>query len=280
MSLFKSLKIISLFASLLLCVNYINANNEEQHIKVVMRTIGDDFLNRLDDSTSRVLPIEKIENRYLIQFDRKLGFEPDILIQSIDSVITKTALTITYIVEVERCDTPLIVHSFEKQLFEDKDLIPCKARPIPLGCYKIFFTILDKSKVAEESNNSWLIGFLLVIILAFIILLWKNKKTDAESKDLVTIGQYLFDQIGMKLILKNKVIELSGKEADLLFLLYSNEGDTVEREIILNKVWGDEGDYVGRTLDVFISKLRKKIEHDPNLKIINIRGIGYRFVVN
>jgi len=83
----------------------------------------------------------------------------------------------------------------------------------------------------------------------------------------------------MKLNLKAQTIELSSKETDLLHLLYSNENQTLEREEILNKVWGDEGDYVGRTLDVFISKLRKKLEADSNVRIINVRGMGYRFVV-
>ena len=62
-------------------------------------------------------------------------------------------------------------------------------------------------------------------------------------------------------------------------LLYQKANTTVERDIILNKVWGDEGDYVGRTLDVFISKLRKKLETDSTIKIVNIRGVGYKLVI-
>jgi hypothetical protein len=60
----------------------------------------------------------------------------------------------------------------------------------------------------------------------------------------------------------------------------SSVNATVERDDILKSVWGDDGDYVGRTLDVFISKLRKKLEADSNIKIINIRGIGYKLVLN
>ena len=62
-------------------------------------------------------------------------------------------------------------------------------------------------------------------------------------------------------------------------MLYEKLNETVEKEVILKEVWGDEGDYVGRTLDVFISKLRKKLEADPNVKIVNIRGVGYKLVV-
>ena len=66
----------------------------------------------------------------------------------------------------------------------------------------------------------------------------------------------------------------------MLDLLYANLNQTVNREHILQVVWGDEGGYLGRTLDVFISKLRKKLDADSNLKIVNIRGIGYRMVLN
>ena len=73
---------------------------------------------------------------------------------------------------------------------------------------------------------------------------------------------------------------IPNKETDLLLLLYKAANTTVERELILNVVWGDEGDYVGRTLDVFISKLRKKLEADSSVKIVTTRGVGYKLVVN
>jgi DNA-binding response OmpR family regulator len=53
---------------------------------------------------------------------------------------------------------------------------------------------------------------------------------------------------------------------------------TVERDYLLRTVWGDEGNYIGRTLDVFISKLRKKLEDDASVKIINVRGVGYKLI--
>ncbi len=113
-----------------------------------------------------------------------------------------------------------------------------------------------------------------------MLFLIKKKRRPKQSGDVVNIGLFQFDQKGMRLNLKAQSIELSSKETDLLYLLFTNENKTLEREYILNVVWGDEGDYVGRTLDVFISKLRKKLEADSNVKIINVRGVGYRFVVS
>ena len=84
----------------------------------------------------------------------------------------------------------------------------------------------------------------------------------------------------MLLSIDNQTIELSNKETELLALLHSSANEPVEREVLLHKVWGDNGDYVGRTLDVFISKLRKKLEADSSVKIVNIRGVGYKLVMN
>lgn len=97
---------------------------------------------------------------------------------------------------------------------------------------------------------------------------------------MISLGEYHFDKRNTELLIEQQRIELTSKEADLLLLLYNAANTTVERDVILNMVWGDEGDYVGRTLDVFISKLRKKLEFDSKVKIVNIRGVGYKLVMD
>lgn len=82
----------------------------------------------------------------------------------------------------------------------------------------------------------------------------------------------------MVLSLNNQDQELSNKESELLALLNLNANQAVKRDVILQKIWGDEGDYIGRTLDVFISKLRKKLDGDDSVKIVNIRGVGYKLI--
>lgn len=62
-------------------------------------------------------------------------------------------------------------------------------------------------------------------------------------------------------------------------MLFLHLNETLERELLLNAIWSDEGSYIGRTLDVYISKLRKKLECDEKIKILNVRGIGYRLVI-
>lgn len=93
------------------------------------------------------------------------------------------------------------------------------------------------------------------------------------------MGSFQFDPQQMKLIRDGETHELTGKETELLQQLYQCVNEVVEKEALLKQVWGDEGDYIGRTLDVFISRLRKKLEADPSVRILNIRGVGYKLVI-
>lgn len=277
---------------LLICIlaDYSKADNnvEEQHIKVALRMVGHELLLQTGDSTSRVLPIVKVNDRYRIQFENELSFEPDLLSGTVFKVVKEGQIANSFIVEVQKCENQEVVYSFEKRRLEEDNMVPCKSRPLSKDCYEVYFTIVEESIIsiiAEDDsdviNRKNAIPFVFVLLLTGVIAFVKRKKRKVKpNSDWITFGEYQFDKKGMKLICKGKREELSGKEADLLELLYENENKTLEREQILNVVWGDEGDYIGRTLDVFISKLRKKLEADPNLKIVNIRGVGYRFVIN
>jgi len=123
------------------------------------------------------------------------------------------------------------------------------------------------------------LGIPLVVVLAFFLKKSKPKMLSKEN-NFIALGGYRFDEKGMRLLFGEEQIELTGKESDLLKVLYDSLNITVERDEILKLVWGDEGDYIGRTLDVFISKLRKKLEADPNVKILNVRGVGYKLILN
>ena len=277
-------KYILAFLLLTLVTPATNAETKDQHIKVALRTIGHEFLLQIDDSTSRILPIKKIDGRYALKIDRAFSFEPDLLFFATFKVLEKDKITESYIVEVEKCGTKEIVHSFEANLTHNQDAIACKERALPEGCYVFYFTVIEPKGVyvkenTASSNMNYTYTIFTLVVCAILYLIIK-KRGSKVNQELIAIGQYQFDQKGMSLIFNSQPIELSSKETDLLSLLVSNENKTLERDHILNIVWADEGNYVGRTLDVYISKLRKKLEEDSSIKIINVRGIGYRFVVN
>jgi len=280
-----------LFLYALLSLQVCSAIGNEQQLNHSLRAIGHEFLLQLGDSSSRVLPVTKVEGRYKIEFENEFQFIPEMLSSASQKVIDSSSSIKSYLVEVENCEKRIVVHSFKVDVEKDASNITCKARAMPIGCYVVYFTVLESNNIALADTNgnvwSWsVLDFIfLLMILLFVLgllLYFKRKNNDRESLNphLINIGQYQFDQKGMILTLKAQSIDLSSTESDLLYLLFSNENKTLEREYILKMVWGDSGDYVGRTLDVFISKLRKKLEADESLKIINVRGVGYRFVMN
>lgn len=278
-------------------------SNELKHYKVAMRMIGHEILKSVGNSTSRVLPVELKEGRFQIQFESSFDFNPDDLTLHVDCVIAEYKIAEHYIVEVEDCTDHQVVYAYEYGTRKDSYVIPCRGREYPEACYEVFVTILGpspenpkvdsvfspvlfSSNVSSDpeekgENKSKLMLWILPIIIGLGWVMYKRRKEeDVLPSNMLVLGKYQFDTKNMVLQFEGENEELTGKETDLLTLLYHSVNETLEREKILKNVWGDEGDYVGRTLDVFISKLRKKLDRDPNIKIINIRGIGYKLVLN
>ena len=94
------------------------------------------------------------------------------------------------------------------------------------------------------------------------------------------IGQYTFDS--RKLVLYHSGIakKLTSREADLLKVFCRNESQLLTKKSILLNIWGDDSFFNSRSLDVFVSKLRKHLREDPAIDIINIRGVGYKLLVD
>ena len=262
-----------------------------------MRMIGHQILLSLDDSISRVLPIEKKgEDEYQIRFENEFAFNPESVASVIDSVIAVTKIASNYIVQFESCETKQVVHAYEVGKTLNENVLACGTRDQPKACYNLLITILQPANtastpvVASSSNSEltdkyivlaiMLICVLLPMILVPLFLSRKTKSKTSCEPNVISIGQYRFNRRKMELWFNDQRVELTSKECDLLQLLCDSTNNTVERETILKMVWGDEGDYVGRTLDVFISKLRKKLGADSNVKIANIRGIGYKLIID
>ena len=106
-----------------------------------------------------------------------------------------------------------------------------------------------------------------------------KRKELQNSSDLLTIGQYTFDFPKQLLQFKDESkIQLTHREAHLLFHLIKNKNQVLDRSIILNKLWGNDDFFSARSMDVFITKLRKKISQDTNIQILNVRGFGYKLI--
>jgi len=94
-----------------------------------------------------------------------------------------------------------------------------------------------------------------------------------------TIGKYQFDCVNQYLILSGEKQKLTKKEVDLLRLLCMNLNEVLSREEALNQIWGNDDYFNGRSMDVFISRLRKYLKDDSNIQILNIHGVGFKLAV-
>jgi DNA-binding response OmpR family regulator len=109
-------------------------------------------------------------------------------------------------------------------------------------------------------------------------LLRRNTVT-AEAPDEITIGTYFFSQRKQELIDKEGAVKkLSYKECQLLLLLLQHKNEVLDRKAALIKLWGDDNFFNTRTMDVYITKLRKKLQNDALVEIVNIRGYGYKLI--
>ena len=92
------------------------------------------------------------------------------------------------------------------------------------------------------------------------------------------LGKYHFNPRLRELIFNGKVQTLSPKENELLKMLSEYKNDLLSREIALKKIWGSDTYFNGRSMDVYIAKLRKYLKDDPTIEIVNIHGNGFRLV--
>lgn len=119
------------------------------------------------------------------------------------------------------------------------------------------------------------------LIVRIRSLLQRFQHTPAPQEtgtDTVAIGQYLFNYTKQTLTRNNNAEFLSHREAEVLWRLVQNRNQVMERKSVLMDLWGDDNFFNARSMDVFITKLRRYLKDDPRIQIVNIRGIGYKLI--
>jgi DNA-binding response OmpR family regulator len=99
-----------------------------------------------------------------------------------------------------------------------------------------------------------------------------------KKKDLYTIGSYKFDPLKQLLTIRNQTIKLTTKESELLELLCQHGNEILERNFALKSIWIDDNYFNARSMDVYITRLRKYLKNDPAVKILNVHGRGYKLI--
>ncbi|MEM6516797.1 MAG: response regulator transcription factor [Bacteroidota bacterium] len=105
-----------------------------------------------------------------------------------------------------------------------------------------------------------------------------QRKSTQETSKVLQIGEFKFDFPKQILFFEEEQQRLTHRESHLLFHLIKNKNQVLDRSLILNKLWGNDDFFSARSMDVFITKLRKKLKDDESIQIINVRGFGYKLV--
>ncbi|HTK18461.1 MAG TPA: winged helix-turn-helix domain-containing protein [Mucilaginibacter sp.] len=274
--------ILLLFISVI-CAAFSMTDSDDFDIarrEVLLRRIGHELLLQSGDSTSRVLPVKKIaENEYQIRFENNLTFQSDSLVNTIRRLLAKDPLAGDYVVNVLNNSNSSVAYGYAISKNKKDDIIACIGRKQPKARYMINI----KFKSTNTVKNEFLIGGLPFLAFVGFILLSSVKPhralPDGQNTDIVTLGSILFDAKNRKLIINDKTLDLTGTETRILLIFALSPNEIIERSRLQKKIWEDEGVIVGRSLDMFISKLRKKLEPDPNINIIVVRGKGYKLEI-
>ncbi|NMH29264.1 response regulator transcription factor [Flavobacterium silvaticum] len=115
------------------------------------------------------------------------------------------------------------------------------------------------------------------LVLKIEVFLKRSQRFTTTGKTTYNVGQFVFDSANFELKSNSGRIVLTQREAGLLHLFLDNRNVVLKREEILKALWGDDDYFMGRSLDVFISRLRKILASEENISIENLHGIGFRF---
>ncbi len=119
----------------------------------------------------------------------------------------------------------------------------------------------------------------LILRIEAILRRTTNSTDDPRDRDRFELGDYTYDHRNLVLSHPTEERKLTKKEGAVLRLLCMHQDQVLPRELVLNMVWGDDTYFLGRSLDVFISRLRKYLKADPTVAIVNVHGVGFKLQV-
>jgi hypothetical protein len=193
-----------------------------------------------------------------------------------------------YDVAVLRCIDGELQLGYNFLDFSKDSTVPCGGRALEAACYNLRITF-----PGPGSNNGlpwagWLVSGLLTVALFAVGQRWRRPEPAIQISapaaslpegDWLAFGQSRLDVANQVMLCGTVRHELTYREAKLLHLFASHPNQLLERNTILQNVWADEGILVGRSVDMFVSRLRKMLRDDASLRLVAVHGVGYRLEV-
>ncbi|TCJ13533.1 helix-turn-helix domain-containing protein [Flaviaesturariibacter flavus] len=269
---------------------------DEARAAIAVRRVGHELLRAAGDSTTPLPPVtQPAPATYLLTFPGAFRFRTDSLVAGIDRVLGSSLPGADYIVNVLEQPSQGVVFGYAMLPSGQQSIVPCLGRVQPEGPYSI--SIQFRTPAPFWTGKRLLgagAGVLALLLLATGVRSVRRKTSPVMEEPPTTdavpampsapalpglaLGRYWFLPEQQCLLFEEERIALTGKEAALLQLFAARPNEVIDRAE-LQKIWEDEGVIVGRSLDVFVSRLRKKLEQDASLAIVNVPRKGYRLEV-
>ena len=253
----------------------------KERINLALRNATDKMLDIAGDSVSAIYPVQhNAPGKYSIRIDKNFNY--DTLPTILQETFMVHGITSDYLVSVEDCTSGEIVLGYRQQ--DLATTIPCVGRDLPNRCL-VLNVMFPDTKLGSENTSLW---YLLALAGSFLIgfIVYQKTKINGsedlplpEEKHDLSFGHTRYDALNQRLTVLGEEKSLTFRESKLLKYFLEHKNQLLERDQILSAVWEDEGIMVGRSLDVFVSRLRKLLKADPSVKISNVHGVGYRFEV-
>lgn len=250
--------------------------------EVLLRRIGDEILTQSGDRTSRVLPVTKVAaDEYKISFEKGLAFRPDSLVNTTRRLLAKDPQATDYVVNVLNPNAS-VAYGFAVSTDKKDDIIACIGRVQPKAPYVI--NVKFKPAGMNMAKHGYLLGSLPLLAFAgFVFFRSYSARKEAprqQETGMVALGPVWFDAENRQLTVQGITIDLTATETRIMGIFAQAPNETIARSRLQKEIWEDEGVIVGRSLDMFISKLRKKLEHEPDVNIVVVRSKGYKLEVS
>ncbi|MFN8346321.1 MAG: winged helix-turn-helix domain-containing protein [Spirosomataceae bacterium] len=267
-----------------------NAQRFEEKVNLALRRTGHYLLLASGDSTSRIPAVRRMDDgTYVLQLSKSFDYSrlPSLLQESFDLHGLKN----NYDVAVMDCKTNQLQLGYNFLDYSKSREVACIGRDQLPGCYNVKVTFSTPENSPASNPVWWTLGIGIALVGVSYVVLSRKKAVSApltetpqeqptEKSTRIHFGESSMDVENQLLYSANTQHNLTFREAKLLHLFIKHQNQVLERDFILKSVWEDEGVTVGRSVDVFVSRLRKLLQEDASLKIAAVHGVGYRLEVS
>ncbi len=289
---------IAIGAILLACIGLMGATGlrsgggsawKSESVNLALRQVAHQLYALCDNHSERIEAVEQ-SSPYVFSIRVEEYVDYDQLPSLIHKTLTEFNLPTEYEVALKNCEDDKIELGYT-YIALARNGVACQGRVYDLNCSIVQLTFYEPKKESPLFNY-FLITMLLGSIIGLLLFHFATSKKSGNSiveednisaqvvdDHTIAIGKFKFDHSNQSLTTLEEVTSLTFRESKLLHYLATHPNQVLSRDEIQANVWEDEGVIVGRSLDVFISRLRKILKSDPTIQIKSVHGVGYRLEV-